>query len=104
MRRFSSVETFCCTSVFCSDKRGTLTANEMTVLNLANILDSRWFDVRAVATLCNDGSIIGNDDVKEENSSSSSKVAIVERIHERTGEPKKEPPCVYWQKNWVGNP
>ncbi|KAG7350911.1 calcium-transporting ATPase [Nitzschia inconspicua] len=55
-------------------------------------------DVAAVAALCNDASIIGNDDVNDTKTPGSSSIAIVEKIYERTGEPTEAALCVLAEK------
>ena len=55
-------------------------------------------DVAAVAALCNDASIIGNNEAAESNSGTSNTLVAVERIFERTGEPTEAALCVLAEK------
>jgi magnesium-transporting ATPase (P-type) len=57
-------------------------------------------DVAAVAALCNDASIVGKDDISENNGASgrNSNLVTVERAYERTGEPTEAALCVLAEK------
>jgi P-type Ca2+ transporter type 2C len=55
-------------------------------------------DVAAVASLCNDASIIGNDDTEPKKESGSRQITTVERLYERTGEPTEAALCVLAEK------
>jgi Ca2+-transporting ATPase len=55
-------------------------------------------DVAAVAALCNDASIIGNNEAADNNSDTGNNLVAVERVYERTGEPTEAALCVLAEK------
>lgn len=63
MRRLPSVETLGCTSVICSDKTGTLTTNQMSVVRLVSVGftpgELREFVVEGTTYDPADGGVVG---------------------------------------------
>jgi Ca2+-transporting ATPase len=56
-------------------------------------------DIAAVAALCNDASIIGNDEAfKNTSEGGNKKLASVERLYDRTGEPTEAALCILAEK------